>query len=69
MGSGGGWEIEGSRRYQAANGAGIMGGIVGFARYHLRSSIILLVKIVMIERVEETAHQNGYIMSIIWSGG
>ena len=42
---------------------------VGFARCHPRSSLIPLVKIVMIERVEETAHQNGYMISVRWGEG
>ena len=41
-----------------------MEGTAGFARRHLLSSFIPLVKIVMIESVEETAHQNGYMIPI-----
>jgi len=66
---GGRWDVEGGRRYQAVNRAGIMEETVGFAGCHLGSSLIPLVKIVMSERVEETAHQTSYMISIRWSGG
>lgn len=63
------------RRWRIVDGTkpstdrGIMEGAVGFARCHLGSSRTPLVKIVMIERVEEKAHQNGYMISIRWSRG
>jgi len=51
---GGGKVVDGTK---PSTEQGMMEGIVGFARCHLRSGVIPLVKIVMVERVEETAHQ------------
>ena len=52
--------VEEDRRYQAVCG----GEDDGFARCHLGSSLIPLVKIVTIERAEEIAHQKADKISV-----